>query len=128
MVDKAEVLARQKSHTRREPVTPDTRFSPAPVDFDELEPPLTEAEARAGAGGCLDCGVCSECQECVSACPADAIRFDKLKNAMQSNKGRAKDLAGQATHDRSLEAEGKKDQAVGDLKQAGEKVKDAFDK
>ncbi len=76
-VDKAEVLARQKSHTRREPITPDTRFSPAPVDFDELEPALTEAEARAGAGGCLDCGVCSECQECVSACPADAIRFDK---------------------------------------------------
>ncbi len=77
VVDKAEVLARQKSHTRREPVTPDTRFSSAPADFDELEPPLTEAEARAGAGGCLDCGVCSECQECVSACPADAIRFDK---------------------------------------------------
>ncbi len=77
VVDKAEVLARQKSHTRREPITADTVFSPAPGGFDELEPPMTEAEARAGAGGCLDCGVCSECQECVSACPADAIRFDK---------------------------------------------------
>jgi heterodisulfide reductase subunit A len=38
---------------------------------------MSEAEARAGAGGCLDCGVCSECQECVTACPADAINFDK---------------------------------------------------
>ena len=77
VVDKAEVLARQKSHTRREPITADTVLSPAPEDFGELEPPMTEAEALAGAGGCLDCGICSECQECVSACPADAIRFDK---------------------------------------------------
>ena len=77
VVDKAEVLARQKSHTRREPITADTVLSPAPEHFGELEPPMTEAEALAGAGGCLDCGICSECQECVSACPADAIRFDK---------------------------------------------------
>ena len=45
-------------------------------DFAELEPAMTEAEALAGSGGCLDCGVCSECQECVKACPADAIRLD----------------------------------------------------
>ena len=45
----------------------------APIDFTEIEPPLTEAEARAAAGRCLDCGVCSECHECVEACPADAI-------------------------------------------------------
>ena len=77
VVDKAEVLAREKSHTRREPLVADMAFSPAPADFGELEPAMTEAEARAGAGGCLDCGVCSECQECVSACPADAINFDK---------------------------------------------------
>jgi heterodisulfide reductase subunit A len=74
VVDKAEVLAREKHHTRREPVVADLA---TPADFIELEPGLTETEARAGAGGCLDCGVCSECQECVKACPADAIKFDK---------------------------------------------------
>lgn len=74
VVDKAEVLAREKTHTRREPMVADMA---APADFDELEPSMTEEEARAGAGGCLDCGVCSECQECVKACPADAIKFDK---------------------------------------------------
>ena len=76
-VDKTEVLARQTNYTKREPVVAGTTFSPAPSDFGELEPAMTEAEARAGAGGCMDCGVCSECQECVKACPADAIRFDK---------------------------------------------------
>ena len=40
--------------------------------------------------------------------------------------GKAKEAAGKATDDRDLEAEGKGDQAVSDLKQAGEKVKDAF--
>jgi len=77
VVDKKEVLARQTRYTEREPVVAGTTFSPAPGDFGELEPAMTEAEALAGAGGCLDCGVCSECQECVKACPADAINFDK---------------------------------------------------
>ena len=77
VVDKKEVLARQTSYTEREPVVAGTTFSPAPCDLGELEPAMTETEARAGAGGCLDCGVCSECQECVKACPADAISFDK---------------------------------------------------
>ena len=47
--------------------------SNAPLDFSEIEPPLTEEEALAGAGACLDCGVCSECAQCIAACPADAI-------------------------------------------------------
>ncbi len=42
----------------------------------EVEIPLTEEEARYGAGRCLDCGVCSECHECVKACPAHAIDFN----------------------------------------------------
>ncbi len=37
---------------------------------------MTEAEALAAAGRCLDCGVCSECGECVGACPADAIHLN----------------------------------------------------
>ena len=52
--------------------------------------------------------------------------FDKAKNTAQSVSGDAKEKIGDATGDESLQAEGKKDQVVGDLKGAGEKVKDAF--
>jgi uncharacterized protein YjbJ (UPF0337 family) len=51
---------------------------------------------------------------------------DKIKNATDSAKGAAKDVAGRLKDDKSLENEGKGDRAVADLKQAGEKVKDAF--
>jgi uncharacterized protein YjbJ (UPF0337 family) len=53
---------------------------------------------------------------------------DKVKNAAETAKGKVKEGAGEATGDESLEAEGRADQARGDLKQAGEKVKDAFKK
>ena len=52
--------------------------------------------------------------------------LDKLKDKGQSLEGEAKQRIGGATGDTSLQAEGKKDQVAGDLKQAGEKVKDAF--
>ncbi len=51
---------------------------------------------------------------------------DKIKNSVESVTGKAKQHVGGATGDRDLQAEGDKDQAKGDLKQAGEKVKDAF--
>ena len=41
--------------------------------FLDYEAVFSEAEARASANRCLDCGVCSECRECVRVCPADAI-------------------------------------------------------
>ena len=53
---------------------------------------------------------------------------DKIKNKAQEAKGHVKEAAGKATDDRSLEAEGKKDKVAGNVKQAGEKVKDAFRK
>jgi uncharacterized protein YjbJ (UPF0337 family) len=53
---------------------------------------------------------------------------DKVENKAQEVAGRAKETMGAATHDRDLEAEGKKDQVAGNLKQAGEKIKDAFKK
>jgi uncharacterized protein YjbJ (UPF0337 family) len=53
---------------------------------------------------------------------------DKIKNTAETDKGKVKEGLGQATGDESLEAEGHADQAKGDLKQAGEKVKDAFKK
>ena len=51
---------------------------------------------------------------------------DKARNKVQEVKGSVKQTAGRATGDRSLEAEGTTDKAAGNLKQAGEKVKDAF--
>jgi uncharacterized protein YjbJ (UPF0337 family) len=51
---------------------------------------------------------------------------DKLKNAAESAKGKLKEKAGDATDDRDLQAEGQADKSKADLKQAGEKVKDAF--
>ncbi len=51
---------------------------------------------------------------------------DKAKNKAQEMKGKAKEKTGKATGDRDLEAEGQADQVKGNLKNAGEKVKDAF--
>jgi uncharacterized protein YjbJ (UPF0337 family) len=51
---------------------------------------------------------------------------DKAKNKAQSVKGSAKEAAGRAKDDRTLETEGKADRAKSDLKQAAEKVKDAI--
>ena len=53
---------------------------------------------------------------------------DKIDNESEKLGGKGKEAAGEATGDDSLKAEGKTDQAKGDLKQAGEKVKDAFKK
>jgi uncharacterized protein YjbJ (UPF0337 family) len=51
---------------------------------------------------------------------------DKIGNKLDDAAGKAKEKVGQATDDKNLENEGKGDQAKSDLKQAGEKVKDAF--
>ena len=47
---------------------------------------------------------------------------------MTEVKGKIKKKAGQAADDADLEAEGQAEESKGDLKQAGEKVKDAFKK
>jgi uncharacterized protein YjbJ (UPF0337 family) len=41
-------------------------------------------------------------------------------------RGKAKEAAGKATGDDDLERQGKTDQAKSDIKEAGQKVKDAF--
>ena len=53
---------------------------------------------------------------------------DKAKDKAEASKGSVKRTVGAATNDRSLEAEGRADEVSGNLKQAGEKVKDAFGK
>ena len=52
--------------------------------------------------------------------------MDKMKNKAQELAGEGKEALGDATDNRDLQAEGEKDQAAGNLKQAGEKVKDVF--
>lgn len=53
---------------------------------------------------------------------------DKIKAAGEKLSGKSKEAAGKLTGDERLEAEGKMEQAKGDLKTAAEKVKDAFKK
>jgi uncharacterized protein YjbJ (UPF0337 family) len=53
---------------------------------------------------------------------------DKIHNAAEKLHGKGKEAAGKATGDDKMKAEGKRQQIKADLKQAGEKVKDAFKK
>jgi len=71
VVDKQAVLGRQKAYSLAATTPDGMHLEPAPVDFREVEAPLTEAEARRASGRCIDCAVCSECNECVEACPVD---------------------------------------------------------
>ena len=51
---------------------------------------------------------------------------DKASNKAEELKGKGKEAIGRVSDDPELEAEGKTDQAKGNLKQAGEKIKDVF--
>lgn len=51
---------------------------------------------------------------------------DKAKNKVEDLGGQAKEAAGKASGDKDTENEGKVDQVKANLKDAGEKVKDAF--
>ena len=53
---------------------------------------------------------------------------DKAKDKAQATKGRIKKETGKALDDPYLEGEGQADQVKGNMKQASEKVKDAFKK
>ena len=53
---------------------------------------------------------------------------DKAKNKAEEVAGKVKEEFGDATDNADLEAEGKVDQAKADLKQAGEKIKDAVER
>jgi uncharacterized protein YjbJ (UPF0337 family) len=52
---------------------------------------------------------------------------DRSKNEAQKVAAEVNEKAGEITDDHDLQARGKADQTEGDLKQAGEKVKDAFE-
>jgi uncharacterized protein YjbJ (UPF0337 family) len=53
---------------------------------------------------------------------------DKIKNKIDDLGGRAKEAIGKATGNDDTKNEGRGDQAKSSLKDAGEKVKDAFKK
>ena len=52
--------------------------------------------------------------------------IDTVKNAAETLQGQGKEAVGGATGNEDMKAEGQGDQAKGDMKQAGEKVKDIF--
>lgn len=51
---------------------------------------------------------------------------DKARNKVEKIKGKAKEVVGRASRNTRLEAEGRGAQRRADLKDAGEKVKDAL--
>ncbi len=53
---------------------------------------------------------------------------DKAANKLDEMTGQAKEKLGKHTDNERLEAEGQTDQSKANLKQAGDKVKDAFKK
>jgi uncharacterized protein YjbJ (UPF0337 family) len=53
-------------------------------------------------------------------------RDEKMDHKLEELRGKAKETVGRATDDEALEAQGERDQTKSNLKQAGEKVKDAF--
>lgn len=52
--------------------------------------------------------------------------IDKAKNTAEKVAGQAKEKVGEATGNDRLQAEGERDQTTGNLKQAGENVKDTL--
>lgn len=52
--------------------------------------------------------------------------IDKAKNAAEDVVGKAKEVVGDVTDNKDLEAEGKKDQGSAGVKKVGENIKDTF--
>ncbi|MGP8248053.1 MAG: FAD-dependent oxidoreductase [Bryobacteraceae bacterium] len=88
VMDRAEVIERERGATRRErSVLRELAPAERVHGIVEVEHGFTEEEARAEAARCLDCGVCSECHACVRACPAGAIDFSMRDREMELDVG-----------------------------------------
>jgi heterodisulfide reductase subunit A2 len=55
--------------------------------FAEVDLTLDEAQARAEAARCLNCGECCECLACVNVCEAEAIDHTMIAEELQVNVG-----------------------------------------
>lgn len=51
---------------------------------------------------------------------------DKTKNKVEEVQGQAQSSIGETTGDKDMQAEGKKKESKANMKQAGQKIKDAF--
>ena len=51
---------------------------------------------------------------------------DKIRNKVEELSGKGKAAVGRATDNPDLEAEGRAEEASGNVKQVGEKIKDVF--
>jgi len=79
--------------------------------------------------------ICTPSQPLTEAMPHD-VRIedismstkDKVKNTAQVTKGKVKAATGEVTGSAKLKRDGKVDQVKGNVKQSGEKVKDALRK
>ena len=60
---------RKQARARTSHLTPEERTA----SFVEVDQGFSEADAKAEAGRCLNCGVCCECMECVRVCEAKAV-------------------------------------------------------
>jgi len=80
-------------------------------------------------GVSLDESVASRTQGRVSPDDEEGVVVsfaDKVSNKVQELRGRIKRNTGEVTGDKRLQAEGRADEVQSNLKQAGEKIKDAF--
>jgi heterodisulfide reductase subunit A-like polyferredoxin len=73
--------------------------------FQEVSMGYTEAEARAEAARCLQCGVCSECLACVYACQAGAIDHDQVPTVEKLEVGAVIMASGFEAYDARLNGE-----------------------
>jgi heterodisulfide reductase subunit A len=88
VVNQSDVLARQSAyrHLNGERVA-ERSAAERITDFDEVEMPLEEEEARAAAARCLDCGGCSECHQCLDVCSGQAIDFSRRNEVLSVDAG-----------------------------------------
>ncbi|MEE8316412.1 MAG: FAD-dependent oxidoreductase [Syntrophobacteria bacterium] len=70
--------------------------------FAEVEPGLTEEQARAEAEKCLNCASCCECLECVAACQAQAVEHSMQEQEITLEVGSVILAPGAETFDPSV--------------------------
>ena len=113
------------------------RPGPAPAGPSETATHPSTASAAQEESPSFTAGRMSTCLPAVSVDSCKATQSgrthvmateDKAAHKATEVKGDVKENLGKITGDREMEAEGKGDQAKGNLKQAGDKVKDAFKK